>query len=578
MKSICNPLNIRYLYQHIIENGHASVGRESADASIRLIGDTYYLFASMSRGFFYSDDLVRWEYKAAPELPAYDYAPDVCVIDDYVYVCASSAKKNAFYRTKDPLNQPFEEVKTDLVFWDPNLFQDDDGRVYFYWGCSDRTPIWGVELDRKTMKPLCEKIALLEGRPDEHGWERCAENNDLRLQVKHPLFTGDPFIEGAWMTKHNGVYYLQYAGPGTEFNVYADGVYVSDSPLGPFTYAPHNPPSSKPGGFITGAGHGSTFCDKYGNWWHAATMRISVNHMFERRIGIFPAEFDDDGLFCVNQNFADYPMRIPECKTNIWNGIFPGWMLLSYRKHAEASSAAPNCGPENAVNEDIRSCWAAADTRGGQFLCVDLGKVYHVNAIQLNLGDQKIPPVESLKEKEWIGEGYSKRLIDTDSDAAEYTVEISNDGQTWHILKDTCGSPEDHTHEYIVFEKPVTARFVRTTGYTMPYNAPFTVSGLRVFGKGEGVLPAKVHATANMTGPMDAHIRWTPSNGTNGYNVRYGISKDKLYSSWLLYGQTELNLGTLSKGQKYFVCVDAFNENGITEGDITEVVNQADTV
>ena len=39
------------------------------------------------------------------------------------------------------------------------------------------------------------------------------------------------------MTKHNGKYYLQYAGPGTEFKSYSDGVYVSDKPLGPFTIA-----------------------------------------------------------------------------------------------------------------------------------------------------------------------------------------------------------------------------------------------------------------------------------------------------------------------------------------------------
>ncbi len=47
------------------------------------------------------------------------------------------------------------------------------------------------------------------------------------------MFSQRPFIEGAWMTKHDGTYYLQYAGPGTEYNVYGDGVYESDSPLGP---------------------------------------------------------------------------------------------------------------------------------------------------------------------------------------------------------------------------------------------------------------------------------------------------------------------------------------------------------
>ena len=51
---------------------------------------------------------------------------------------------------------------------------------------------------------------------------------------------------------------MQYGAPGTEFNVYADGVYVADYPMGPYTYQKHNPVSYKPGGYMNGAGHGST--------------------------------------------------------------------------------------------------------------------------------------------------------------------------------------------------------------------------------------------------------------------------------------------------------------------------------
>ena len=78
-----------------------------------------------------------------------------------------------------------------------------------------------------------------------HGWERFGR--DHRDTIK-------PFTEGAWMTKFNGRYYLQYGAPGTEYNVYANGTYVGDHPLGPFTYAPYNPVSYKPGGFVTRCG------------------------------------------------------------------------------------------------------------------------------------------------------------------------------------------------------------------------------------------------------------------------------------------------------------------------------------
>ena len=118
-----------------------------------------------------------------------------------------------------------------------------------------------------------------------------------------------PFIEGAFMSKINGKYYLQYAAPATEVPTYGNGVYIGETPMGPFVYQQHNPMSSKLGGFITDAGHGSTIQDAYGNWWHAASMRISVNASFERRVGLFPAGVDEDGILYCNQNYADWPLR-----------------------------------------------------------------------------------------------------------------------------------------------------------------------------------------------------------------------------------------------------------------------------
>jgi len=77
---------------------------------------------------------------------------------------------------------------------------------------------------------------------EEHGWERFGENNF------HPTLK-EGYMEGASMTKHKEKYYMKYAAPGTQFNVYADGVYTSKNPLGPDTYKAHNPVIYKPGGF-----------------------------------------------------------------------------------------------------------------------------------------------------------------------------------------------------------------------------------------------------------------------------------------------------------------------------------------
>ena len=72
--------------------------------------------------------------------------------------------------------------------------------------------------------PKGEKKELFGLDLANHGWERFGENH-----VSDSDLGG--FIEGPWMTKHNGKYYLQYGSPGTEFNVYGDGVYVADHPM-----------------------------------------------------------------------------------------------------------------------------------------------------------------------------------------------------------------------------------------------------------------------------------------------------------------------------------------------------------
>ena len=182
MKYFCNPINVNYRYQFNADprkHGELQICREAADPSLILFKGRYYIFASMTLGVWVSDDLVNWENHRLPvELPLYDYAPDVRVLGDWVYFCASNREHNCDrWRTKDILNGPYEKIEGSFPYWDPNLFADDDGRLYFYWGCSNQTPICGVELDPETMQPLGEKIELLFGDPYAIGYERIGENN-----------------------------------------------------------------------------------------------------------------------------------------------------------------------------------------------------------------------------------------------------------------------------------------------------------------------------------------------------------------------------------------------------------------
>ena len=594
MNYYCNPINVNYRYQFNADprkGGVLQICREAADPSMIYYEGRYYIFASMTLGVWVSDDLIHWENHRLPaELPLYDYAPDVRVIDGYVWLSASSRERNCDrYRTKDILNGPYEKFEGTFPYWDPNLFQDDDDRIYFYWGCSNQTPIWGVELDPETMNPAGEKVALVEGHPEKIGYERYGDDNsklpaseayieacyqafvkrqgvpesmipdDVKPLIRG-MFSDRPYIEGAWMDKHCGKYYLQYACPGTQFNTYSDGVYVSDSPLGPFELAKENPYSYKPGGFMTGAGHGSTMQDDQGNWWHTATMRISVHHDFERRVGLWPAGFDADGEMYCNQRYGDWPMTLSGFRQDAWRG--PAFMLLSAGKTVTASSFTEGHAPEKAAEEDVRTWWQAASNSREEWLQLNLGKTFDVHAVQVNFADDHIDipcPGE-------IRPGSQARYIEEADTVTQWKLEASEDGENWFTVADKSSAKTDLSHDFLVSEEGYRARFFRLSDMAVPYAQAPCISGLRIFGFGDGEAPAVPQFTAERISGIDMNVSIVPQDDTLGYNILFGSSPEKLYHSYMVFSADEKRVGALVEGYEYWVRVDAFNENGITEG------------
>lgn len=590
MPVFCNPINGPYRYQFIQDpqTGKRSVSREAADPSLILYRGRYYLFASMTLGVWVSDDLAHWENHRLPdELPLYDYAPDVRVVGDAVVLSASRREGVCdYYRTTDPIHGPYEKIPGTFAFWDPNLFQDEDGRVYFYWGCSSETPLYGVELDPRTLQPLGQKQNLISGAPGRNGFERIGQDHSLPprsegeidtavqaflaqrgmaeenvppevLPMIRGMFSQKPFIEGAWMTKHNGRYYLQYACPGTEYNTYADAVYVSNKPLGPFAPGENNPFSYHPGGFMPGAGHGSTLVDRQGKGWHAATMRISVHHNFERRIGLWRAGFDRDGVLFCNQRYGDWPLRTET--EDPWAN--PEWYLLSYGKHATASSSLPGHGPERLADENAQTWWQATSSSREEWVQLDLGRVMDIRAVQLNFADGEldVPTPEPLHE--------TGRYIEERSLCTRWLLEASQDGQTYRTLCDKSKAQTDLPHDFLTWEDGFPARYLRLRSMELPYGQAPCLSGLRVFGFGRGKVPAPAEFNARRSGPLDLEVEMQ-GEGATGYNVLWGIAPDKLYHSYMTF-EGKLHIGALVKGQHYWVRVDAFNESGITEGDTT---------
>lgn len=562
-KTYCNPINIDYGYTPIPNFSDWGRHRATADPVIVNYKGDYYLFSTNQWGYWWSNDLLNWTFISRKFLrpwneflngnKVYDElcAPAVGILGDTMIVFGSTYTRNfSIWMSTNPKANEWKPLvdSFEIGGWDPAFFTDDDGKLYMYNGSSNRYPLYGIELNRKTMDPIGTRKEMYFLEDWRYGWQRFGEHNDNTFL--------DPFIEGAWMTKHDNKYYLQYGAPGTEFSGYADGVVVGENPLGPFT-PQSDPLSMKLGGFVRGAGHGATFQDNNKNWWHVATAVISVKNTFERRIGIWPAGFDKDDVMWCNTSFGDYPHYLPgavdrskpnQCSPSPY---FTGWMLLNYNKPVQVSSTLGDYLPNQAVDELVKTYWSAKTGNAGEWIQSDLGNVSTVNAVQINYADQDVD---------------TNRLGKIQGQFHQYRLRYSVDGKKWNTLVDKSKNQKDVPHDYIELEKPVQARYIRLENVHMP-TGKFAISGLRVFGNGNGSKPDDVKNFIVLRTEKDkrsAYIKWRPVDNAFAYNIYYGIAPDKMYNCIMVHSNNEYWMKSMDSQKTYYYQIEAVNENGVS--------------
>jgi hypothetical protein len=151
----------------------------------------------------------------------------------------------------------------------------------------------------------------------------------------------------------------------------------------------------------------------------------------------------------------------------------------------------------------------------------------------------------------------------------QYKLLYSVDGKKWNIIIDKSNNKTDVPHDYVELQQPVQARYVRLENVHMP-TGKFAISGLRVFGNGNGAKPNPVKTFFVLRTEKDKRsgwIKWNPVSNAYAYNIYYGIAPDKLYNCIMVYGNNynEYWFKSMDRTKTYYFTIETVNENGVSQ-------------
>lgn len=363
--------------------GHALVPDMIADASIQRIGDTFYCYATTDgygRGLetsgppvvWKSKDFVHWSFNGT-YFPQCDYekywAPSKVseadgkwyiypTVNGYMYPCVADSPDGPFSIAKGNTftvaNRLWERDRVHAI--DAEIFVDDDGTPYVYWGSRN---VARLMPDRLTIDTLFPSI---ETRRREYS-------------------------EGLIFFKRKGIYYYLYTIGGDEhYEYYYQMSRVS--PLGPWeTPAQDCVTTTDWQEGVFGPGHGCVFNDDED--YYMAFLEFGRNST-NRMTYVNRLEFNEDGTIRpvhVTLNGVGYlrPSDHPEeitVQSATASSVAPRHKIRHFRddrcRRTEQFLACM------AIDNANGSRWMAADQDTRPTLTLDLGSVQHVGSSEID--------------------------------------------------------------------------------------------------------------------------------------------------------------------------------------------------
>jgi len=243
----------------------------TADPSIRVFGDTYYLYPTSDKpnwmttdfSVWSSKDLLTWKKErmildvsrglAWANIKA--WAPDAIERNGTYYFYFSADHKIGVATAASPIG-PFVDalgkpllvrdatMSTNTI--DPYPFIDDDGQAYIYWGNGDEANVSKLKPDMVTLDGAVHRIPMKD------------------------------FREGVVVFKRQGTYYFMWSIDDARSPNYRVGWGTADSPLGPVRAAQTNFIVLQKNGPAVGTAHHSVVNVPGTDRWYVAYHRHAI--------------------------------------------------------------------------------------------------------------------------------------------------------------------------------------------------------------------------------------------------------------------------------------------------------------